>query len=42
MIDDRSGVLDLEATGGMGGRKMDQTRYPGPSAADRTTDLTGR
>ena len=38
VINDRSGVFDLEAAGDMGGRKM----YPGTSAAARMTDLTER
>ena len=30
MVDDRSGVLDLEAAGGVGGRKVEQHGIPAP------------
>ena len=41
VINDRSGVLDLEAAGGCGGPEDGEKRNPGPSAAARMTDLTG-
>ena len=30
MVDDQSGVLDLEASGGVGGRKVEQHGIPAP------------
>ena len=40
MIDDRAGVLDLEAAGGVG-PEGGSTSNPGPSAVTRVADLTG-
>ena len=42
VINDRSGGLDLEAAGVWGGAENGSKRNPGPSAASRTTYLTGR
>ena len=41
VVDDRSGVLDLEAAGGCGESEGGTTWNPGPSAVTRAADITG-